>query len=207
MASKSQIAIILSRLESFTDPDISIEQYQTDSEIASDILWHAHMKGLIAGKVVADLGAGTGILGIGAILLGASKVYLVEKDKAAIKILRKNLDIMDINGSEYQIEAKPIQDFKKKADTVIMNPPFGTKQKHADRQFLESAFRIAPTIISFHKTDTKAFVKAISKDHHYNIQEQIDYDYPLKNTYSMHRLKKKLISVTAYFFQKTTDES
>jgi putative methylase len=207
MVSKSQLAIILSRLGSFTDPDISVEQYPTDSEIASDILWHAHMKGKIAGKVVADLGAGTGILGIGAILLGAVKVFFVEKDKAAIRILKKNLDLLDIESSVYQIAAGPVEDFNRKADTVVMNPPFGTKKKHADRQFLESAFRIASSIISFHKTETKGFIDAISKDNDYSIIEQIDYDYPLKNTYSMHRLKKKKIRVTVFFFQKTTEES
>ena len=49
------------------------------------------MAGNIKGRKVADLGAGTGLLGIGAGLLGASEVLFVEKDENAIKILKQNL--------------------------------------------------------------------------------------------------------------------
>ena len=43
--SKSQLAILLSRLASFTKPDVKSEQYPTDSEIAAEILWQAALQG------------------------------------------------------------------------------------------------------------------------------------------------------------------
>ena len=71
---KTQLAVELSRLKTFQKPKMYLEQYPTDSEIAADMLWSADMQGDIEGKVIADLGAGTGILGIGALILGAKGI-------------------------------------------------------------------------------------------------------------------------------------
>jgi len=73
IASKSGLAVILSSLLSFKSPKIKLEQYETPSEIAADVLWNAHMNGDLVDKTVADLGSGTGVLGLGAVLLGAKK--------------------------------------------------------------------------------------------------------------------------------------
>ena len=85
IGSKSQLAVALSRLKGFAEPDVRHEQYATDSEVAGHMLWNAYMLGDIEGKVIADLGCGTGILGIGATLLGAGKVYFVDMDKKALE--------------------------------------------------------------------------------------------------------------------------
>ena len=81
--------MILSKMEGFSQPDPAKEQYKTDSEIAATILWNAFMQGDIKDKVVADLGAGTGVLGLGALALGAKFVFLVELDETALEIARK----------------------------------------------------------------------------------------------------------------------
>src|SRR3989338_8939169 len=91
MLTKSRLAIELSKLNVFQKANIILEQYPTDSEIAATMLWHAYMQKEIENNVVADLGCGTGILGIGALLLGARYVYFVEIDKDALIILRENL--------------------------------------------------------------------------------------------------------------------
>ena len=77
MVSKSALAIELSQLNVFPTPNIKLEQYPTDSEIAADILWTAFMRNDIKNKIIADFGCGTGLLGIGAILLGAKKVFFI----------------------------------------------------------------------------------------------------------------------------------
>ena len=74
--SKSSLAIILSKLKLFSKPQLNLEQYPTDSEIAAEVLWNAHMNDDLDNKVVADLGCGTGILGIGALLLHSKKGFL-----------------------------------------------------------------------------------------------------------------------------------
>ena len=54
-------------------------------------------------------------------------------------------------------------------DTVIMNPPFGTKTSGADRVFLEAAFRMlraggGGVIYSLHKSSTRQFIERISRE-------------------------------------------
>ena len=74
MRSKKELAILLSKLKTFDTPKTHLEQYSTDSEIAADILWFAYQNKDIEGKKIADFGCGTGILGIGALNLGANKI-------------------------------------------------------------------------------------------------------------------------------------
>ena len=69
--SKGRLGVILSRLRVFYKAKVRVEQYPTDSEIAAQMLWESHLRGDIEGKVIVDLGCGTGILGIGALILGA----------------------------------------------------------------------------------------------------------------------------------------
>jgi len=197
MVSKSSLAIELSKLKVFNQANVSLEQYPTDSEIAATILWQAKMNNDIEDKIIADLGAGTGILGIGALLLGADYVYFVEKDEKAIEILKENLNNLNIEDN-FKIINSEIQEFNKKVDLVIQNPPFGTKEKHADKLFLEKAFEITTKIYSFHKTSTKVFIEKISEDHNFKIKEQIDFKFPLKATQKFHKKRIENIEVSCF---------
>ncbi|MFA6887909.1 MAG: METTL5 family protein [Candidatus Woesearchaeota archaeon] len=197
MFTKKQLAIQLSKLKRFENPKIQLEQYTTDSEIAGTVLWDAMMKGDIADKTIADLGAGTGILGIGALLIGAKHVYFVEKDNDAIKILKENLALIE-DTRTYTIIHKEINEFDTQVDTVLQNPPFGTQQVHADKPFLEKAFSIAKAVYSFHKTTTDSFVRAIASDFKFKIAETYAFLFPLRNTYSHHTKKVEKIEVVCY---------
>ena len=88
--SKSELAIVLSKLKGFKRPKVSVEQYSMDSEVGASVLWNAALLGDIKQKVSVDLGCGTGILGIGALLLGAKKVYFVDSDQEALEIAKEN---------------------------------------------------------------------------------------------------------------------
>ena len=190
LGSKSRLAIELSKLKVFEDPDPHSEQYPTDSEIAADMLWKASFNEEIPNHAIADLGAGTGILGIGALLMDAKKVYFVEKDPKAIELLKQNLDLIrkthEIKGG-HEIFQGDINEFNVKVDLVIQNPPFGTRKEHADREFLLKAFTISPTIISFHKAVTKKFIEKIAEDNHYKITHYWEYDLPIKATQLFHK--------------------
>jgi len=176
---KKQLAIKLSKLKGFENPKLKLEQYFLDSEIASEMIWIAYLNGDIENKVVADFGAGTGILGYGALLLGAKKVYLVEKDKEVIKIAKENIKekVIFVN--------KDIKDFNIKVDTILQNPPFGTKDKHADKFFLEKAIKLGDTIYSLHKITSKGFIKKLVKDS-FRIKIK-EISVPLKKTYEFHK--------------------
>ncbi|TKJ17786.1 DNA methylase [Candidatus Woesearchaeota archaeon B3_Woes] len=204
--SKSRLGIILSKLKGFEDPKVMAEQYIVDSEIASDVLWHALYAQRVSGCNMADLGCGTGILGIGALLLGAKKVYFVDNDKSSLDIAKSNY--LHIKSESSLIRGKAIfvcqdvVDFDKKVDTVIMNPPFGVKVRHADKTFLEKAVQIAKTIYSFHKSESKGFISSFSKDNGFSLKETIDFSWPLKQTMGFHRRRIKRINVSCFVFEK-----
>jgi len=191
MVSRSNLAVALSKIEVFDSPDIRAEQHPTDSEVAADVLWQAYQKGDIENRTVADFGAGTGILGIGAILLGAKHVFFVENDKGAVSILRKNLGDFD----NFTIEGDVLE-FSEKVDTVIQNPPFGTRKIHTDRVFLDRAMKISENIYSFHKTATVEYLKKHTLKNGFDLVEQMDFSFPLKNTQPHHRRKIHRIQVS-----------
>jgi len=198
--SKSKLAIILSKLKTFSSPDLMAEQYATDSEIAAEVLWNAFYLYDIENKIIADLGSGTGILGLGALLLNAKKVFFVESDKNSTKTAKENLKFLEEKiGIKLAKKAiflnKNIDNFNEKVDTIIQNPPFGTKQKHADKMFLEKAFSITKIIYSFHKLETAVFVNKISEDYGFEITHLWKFDFPIKATYSFHRKRIQRIKV------------
>ncbi len=209
--SKSKLAIELSKLAIFHSPEPKLEQYSTDPEIAATICWYAHMHGHLARKCIADLGCGTGILGLGTMMLGSSLVYFIDEDKNALTLAKENLNLLKKRYPKIMRgKAKFICDniknlgkkFDKRIDTVIMNPPFGTKQKHADKIFLETAFRIADVVYSFHKTSTRKFVQAVASDYHFNIIDEIRFQLPIKQTMKFHKKRIVRIAVSCFVMEK-----
>lgn len=204
MWTKSKLAIELSKLKGFEAPLERLEQYTTPSEIAAELLWEASMLGDIDAKKVADLGAGTGILGIGALLLGAKSCLFVEKSEDSLKVLRNNLskigEEFDIGKAE--VACCDISKAKGSFDVVIMNPPFGIKQAHADRAFLEKAFELAPVVYSFHKAETMQFLDAIARDHGFEISRKWEFAFPIKAQFTHHTRKLHRIDVVAVRFEK-----
>jgi len=153
-----------------------LEQHATESELAAELLWHAAPR--LQGRKVLDLGAGTGILAIGAALLGAAEVIAVEKDEAAARLLRENLETYE-GTEQVRVVVEDIERFTEEGDLVIMNPPFGTKRRHADRVFLEKAFHLAPLVYSIHKTSTAGFIHAFIHDKKCRITLELQKEFPL----------------------------
>ena len=203
--SKSGLAIVLSGLRGFYKPKVKQEQYLMDSEIGASTLWNTHLLGDIGKKRVADLGCGTGVLGIGALLLGAKMVFFVDSDKKVLGIAKNNVSKVKSEG--YSLgEAKfmwlDIGDLKIKADVVIQNPPFGTKVKHNDIFFLENALKIAPIVYSFHKSETNAFLERFVAKKNAKITHIWGFKFPLKATFSFHRRQIHRINVSCLRFEK-----
>ena len=202
--SKSGLAIQLSKLAVFENPKLMSEQYATDSESAAEALWFAYMNGDIQDHVVADLGCGTGLLGIGALQLGADKVYFVDNDKDAIEICKKNIAaaVGKETAANAVIVAADISGFNQQVDTVIQNPPFGTKAKHADREFLLQSFKAAKAVYTFHKIETSEFVKKIAADNSFVVTNIVPLQLQLKKTYEFHRSKMRRVDVGLFRIEK-----
>lgn len=205
---KKQLAIALSKLKGFSEPNFRLEQYQTDADIAAEIIWNAFYRREIEGKTIADLGCGTGILGLSSLLMGAKKVFFVDIDEKAIEVAKENLtfleDSLDIKmGDKAIFVNKSIDNFDEKVDLVIQNPPFGIKvKKHYDREFLEKAFGISKIIYSFHKAESKQFIESFSNDNGFKVESYWEFDWPLKQTMHYHKKRVQYIKVGCWRLEK-----
>lgn len=207
---KKELSILLSKLRSFQKQDLSLEQYQTECEIAAEFLWQTFMEGSIKGRVIADLGCGNGILGVGALILGAKKVIFVDVDEKALNVAKENkIFVEEYLYSKFNSSFvhKDVKNFKMKVDVVLQNPPFGVKVTYADKVFLAVAMRSAPLVYSFHKIETKKFVDMFVKDNGFRIKKFREIDFPLKKTKSFHRKKVHYVKVGIWKIEKLKNAS
>ncbi len=206
IGSKSSLAIALSRLDGFFEPKVCQEQYITDSEIAASILWNAYYLKDIEDKIVADLGCGTGVLGFGALLLGARQVFFIDSDESALEKAKINFSKLKSEGyilGKADFMLMDIEDFDgRQAEVIIQNPPFGTKSKGADVKFLEKAFKIAPIVYSLHKSETLAYLEKFATKKSFKITHKWHFVFPMKATYLFHRRQIHRIKVSCIRFEK-----
>src|SRR5881398_3041147 len=102
----------------------------------------------LEGRII-DLGTGTGRLAIGASLMGSAHVVGVDVDARALELARENAKTAGVKVNWVQ---STIDELDGTYDTVIMNPPYGTRTAHADTRFLDKAFQLASITYSIHKT-------------------------------------------------------
>ena len=207
--SKSSLAVILSRLEGFSEHKVNQEQYETDSEIAAEVLWNAYLAGDLEGKVAVDLGCGPGMLGIGALIMGAGKAIFIDIDKNALKTAKNNILQMKserLIKNKAEFIEKDIKDLEPKnfmkVDLVLQNPPFGTKIGHIDRVFLEKSLEIAPLVYSFHKSETLEYLKGFLAKKNAKITRIWSFEFPLKMTQRFHRRQIHRIKVSCIRVEK-----
>ncbi|MDD5181661.1 MAG: METTL5 family protein [Candidatus Nanoarchaeia archaeon] len=207
---KKALEIILSAVRGFEKPIPELEQYVTPSDIAAELLWTAFMDGNIEKKKVFDLGCGTGILTIGAALLGAKSVTGFDIDRTAFKnafelaeknarILRET-NILAENIKFVEIDVKHVEE---KCDTVVMNPPFGVQTEHADRLFLEKAFGIANVIYSIHKGGSDKFLLSFAKDKNWSAVKLGEFRFVIKKSMDFHEKAKYPVEVELWKFLKS----
>ena len=82
----------------------------------------------INNKVVLDLFAGSGALGIESLSRGAKCCYFVDNDKTSIKIIKENISKIGI-GEETHVEFSSYKDFlqrnkDKKFSLLFLDPPY-----------------------------------------------------------------------------------
>jgi putative methylase len=153
-----QLEMLLQRVSGFDNPSAEREQYQTPAPLAARLIHMAMLAGDITGRSVLDLGSGTGILAIGAALLGA-EVVAVEDDVEAIRIAEANA--RDLGCSIRfigQILPTMSRGLIPECDTVLMNPPFGAQTEHADRPFLDMALLKADVIYGIFNAGSGPFI-------------------------------------------------
>jgi putative methylase len=151
---RHELAIKLQTVHPHPRPKVALEQYAVPADLAAEILFRACYEfGDIERKSVIDLGTGTGRLALGASMLGAEYVVGVELDLLALKTAATNCRRLRLEADWVLAE---IDTLRGPVDTVVMNPPFGTRRPHADIRFLQTALRIGKVVYSIHKAATRA---------------------------------------------------
>ncbi|AFL94939.1 hypothetical protein CL1_0734 [Thermococcus cleftensis] len=193
----------LSRLRGFPEPKPELEQYRTPGNVAAELLWLAYSLGDIGGKIIADLGAGTGVLSVGACILGAGKVYAVEVDEKALGVARENASSLGVEDC-IEFVHSDVSKFSRRVDAVVMNPPFGSQRKHADRPFLLKAFELSDVVYSIHlaKPEVRRFIEAFVKGAGFRTTHRIPLPFEIPAQFFFHRKRLERILVDIYRFER-----
>jgi len=192
---KKKLEILLEGCRGFGEPKADLEQYLTPTPLVAEILFFALLRGDIEGRVVYDLGCGTGRFAIGAKLLGAKRVVGIDRDRDALAIARENAAALE---AHVEWLAADIKDIKGECHTVIQNPPFGVQRTGADRPFLAKALEIARVVYSIHKKGTREFIYSFIDKKGGVVTDVKEFSFSIPHTYRVHRMEKKEIGVDVY---------
>ena len=231
-----QLQSELQDLRTFSNPKQNLEQYATTPLLATKLLQVASVEfNDIEEKSVIDLGVGTGVLAIGAKLMGAGHVLGIDVDADALEECKENLEmyepelevelcLMDVvelirrydNEEDEDEDEDEAVSVKRKdyvwprADTVLTNPPFGTRRKGADVAFLAAAMKMAETAVySFHKTSTREYIEkvAVKKLGAKSAKVVAEMKYGLKNQYGHHRKDEVEVFVDVWRIEPSSSKA
>ena len=193
---KKRLEILLSKLKSLQTPKMDLEQYTIPANLAAEMLYIANsIYDDIHGKTVLDLGTGAGRLAIGAQLLGAKRVVAVDVDPSAITVARSN-------GIELSAKIEwviaDIEAIRGSFDTVIMNPPFGTRIQHKDRVFLWKALDVGKVVYSLHKRSTRRYLLDFIASRNGIVHGLFEFDLEIPHMFSFHEEEKYSVEVDLY---------
>lgn len=183
----------LQEVEVFESPKVHLEQYATMPHIGARMLHTIQSSfGDIDGKLIADLGCGCGTLSVGAAILGAGLCVGFDIDADALSVFHNNVSEFELSNVDAVLcdvtECLPSR-WQKQFDTVIMNPPFGTKNNHGvDMKFLQAALDLAMTsVYSLHKTSTREHILAKAADWGVRAHVLAELRFDLPASYRFHK--------------------
>src|SRR5713101_5288490 len=193
--SKRQLEIQLGKLRILEKPNLKLEQYPVSAEAASELLYMAGFEhNDLEGRII-DLGTGTGRLAIGAALMGASDIVGLDVDGSSIYIAVGNARESNVNvGWVIGDLNSVVGGFQ----TVLMNPPYGTRSPHMDARFLTRAFELAPVTYSIHKSSTRNFLTELAKKNGRRVDEVRSLEMRIPHLFDFHRKKWETIQVDLY---------
>ena len=206
---KIQLEKELSKLLPFQSPRVNLEQYMTPVNVAVEILWlAAYTYDDIRQKIVLDLGSGTGIFGIGAALLGAKEVFAIDVDPEAVRIGYSNTERMELRKKINWVTME-IDSVAGRYDTVIQNPPFGTKKRGTDIRFLQKALEVGDVVYSLHKSgiQNREVIRNFIHKHDGRITTLLQNKFILPRTLSFHKRRTYTVDVDLYRIVRRGRES
>jgi 16S rRNA (guanine966-N2)-methyltransferase len=100
----------------------------------------------IQGKLFIDAYAGTGSVGIEALSRGASRVVFLEKNRAALGLIRENLESLGALSRSTVISGPALRELRgRRADIVFLDPPYPLENEYG--QALELVGRAGAQLV------------------------------------------------------------
>lgn len=191
---KRDLEISLQGIPTNSNPKVILEQYSIPADLAADILFHAcYTYRDIQERSVIDLGTGTGRLALGAMMLGAQSVVGVDVDLESLQIAQASSKRLGINVD--WLLSDIASSLHGMFDTVLMNPPFGTKRRHMDLAFLRAALTIGRNIYTIHKSSTISFISRWLKEHNIDFEMLMETSIPIEHRFVFHTRKRYFVKV------------
>jgi len=190
---KHDLAIALQKINPHPSPKVALEQYTIPADLAAEVLFTAcYTFNDIHGKEIVDLGSGTGRLSLGASILGADYVVGIDVDRSSLAIARAAKKSVN---AQVDFVLGQIQTICGSVDTVLMNPPFGTKTAHADLEFLQCALQLGRVVYSIHKSSTREFLKRWLMKRGFSYDRVLESQMEIPHQFSFHRKQRGSVAV------------
>jgi predicted RNA methylase len=132
---------------------------------------------------------------IPAVMLGAEYVVGVELDPLALKVAASNCTRMRLKADWVLTD---IDTLRGPVDTVVMNPPFGTKRPHADIRFLQSALKIGKVVYSIHKATTREHLDHWFREQGSRAELIMTTKMEIPHQFSFHKKKKSFVGIDVF---------
>jgi len=195
---RQQLEIALSRLKPSPSPELALEAYDLNPAAAAEILFLAETRyGDVKGRRVLDLGCGSGILAIGAALLGAGDVLGIDINVESVKVAKNNARL---SGTGVVFVAGDIEAVRGPFDVTVMNPPFGTRRRGMDVTFLRKAMSVSKRVYSLHKGGerNRSFLKNAVEELGGKVDAVFEMEIEIARTYEFHRKRRYPVAVDLY---------
>eukprot|EP00347_Sterkiella_histriomuscorum_P020971 403335756 len=203
----------LSNVEEFDKPNIQLEQYMTPPDITANLFQILHFEeDALENKIVGDFCCGTGMYSIASSYFNTQKVIGFDVDPNALAICQENIDNAELSDKieilNYDLlNIQNEEKYKDYFDTVVMNPPFGTKNNEGiDMKLLSAAIYASKgKVFSLHKESTSKYILKYVKENYPQVEvelmQKIAFDLP--NTYKFHKKKNAVTEVVLVKIDKT----
>jgi putative methylase len=183
-------------------PQAALEQVVTPAEAAADLLLTLDRELGLRNRSVLDLGSGTGRLSIGAALLGAHPVVGIEIDPLLVPIARSAARAV---GASATFRVGDVAEWRRRADVIVMNPPFGAQTRYADRPFWDRAFSLARRSIgAFASSASRTFIARLALDRGAHVVEVEPVRWDLPRTFPHHRAPSVRLPVDRWVIETET---
>ena len=112
----------------------------------------------------------------------------MELDPGALAVAKRNAARLDakIELVRGDVRDRSLIEGLGKFHTVIMNPPFGAQDPHADRPFVDASLALAPVMYGIFNTGSIPFLEAYTAGKA-KIDLAIGGIFPIRRTFPFHR--------------------